>query len=193
MPKHVTRANAAKSKVRVQVEHVFARQKEPMALTVRTIGLARAKGEIGLVEHRLQYAQRSGPEADPPRHIPGMATGARQGLAEPVTHTNRSIRSPRPLRPQSRHGQSGSCRCPTDSSGRCRSRAKAHLRFQRSPPLRRCWTIAVARPVGSATNVEAGRPEWHMGKEVRAQEPSGCSAAPIDGNLHPCRRVARAG
>jgi IS5 family transposase len=48
MPKHVSRANAAKSEVRAHVEHVFARQKGPMALVIRTIGLARAKVKIGL-------------------------------------------------------------------------------------------------------------------------------------------------
>ncbi len=40
--------NGAKSKVRAAVEHVFARQKGPMALVVRTIGLARATVKIGL-------------------------------------------------------------------------------------------------------------------------------------------------
>ena len=48
MPKNVARANSAKSKVRAAVEHVFARQKGPMALVVRTIGLARATVKIGL-------------------------------------------------------------------------------------------------------------------------------------------------
>ena len=48
MPKHVSRANAAKSEVRAHVEHVFARQKGPMALVIRTIGLARARVKIGL-------------------------------------------------------------------------------------------------------------------------------------------------
>ena len=48
MPKHVSRANAAKSGVRAHVEHVFARQKGPMALVIRTIGLARATVKIGL-------------------------------------------------------------------------------------------------------------------------------------------------
>jgi hypothetical protein len=43
MPMPVRRANARKSTVRSAVEHVFARQKGPMALVVRTIGLARAK------------------------------------------------------------------------------------------------------------------------------------------------------
>ena len=40
------RANAAKSEVRAHVEHVFARQKGPMALVIRTIGLARAEAAI---------------------------------------------------------------------------------------------------------------------------------------------------
>ena len=48
MPKHVSRANAAKSEVRAHVEHVFAGQKGPMALVIRTIGLARARVKIGL-------------------------------------------------------------------------------------------------------------------------------------------------
>ncbi len=48
MPANVSRANGAKSKVRAAVEHVFARQKGPMALVVRTIGLARATVKIGL-------------------------------------------------------------------------------------------------------------------------------------------------
>jgi IS5 family transposase len=42
------RANARRSAVRSAVEHVFARQKGPMALVVRTIGIARARVKIGL-------------------------------------------------------------------------------------------------------------------------------------------------
>ena len=49
MPANVARANGAKSKVRAAVEHVFARQKGPMGLVVRTIGIARATMKIGLV------------------------------------------------------------------------------------------------------------------------------------------------
>src|SRR5688572_33319658 len=41
MPKHTARANGAKSKVRAAVEHVFAHEKGPMGLVVRTIGLAK--------------------------------------------------------------------------------------------------------------------------------------------------------
>ena len=48
MPVNVSRANGAKSKIRAAVEHVFARQKGPMALVVRTIGLTRATVKIGL-------------------------------------------------------------------------------------------------------------------------------------------------
>jgi IS5 family transposase len=48
MPKHIARANGMKSKVRAAVEHVFAQQKGPMGLVVRTIGLARARVKIGL-------------------------------------------------------------------------------------------------------------------------------------------------
>jgi hypothetical protein len=40
MPERVRIANAQKSKVRSAVKHVFALQKGPMGLFVRTIGLA---------------------------------------------------------------------------------------------------------------------------------------------------------
>lgn len=42
------RANAARSKVRSAVEHVFATQKHRMGLFVRSIGIDRAKTRIGL-------------------------------------------------------------------------------------------------------------------------------------------------
>ena len=48
MAARTRRANARKSVVRSAVEHVFAQQKGPMALVVRTIGIARARVEIGL-------------------------------------------------------------------------------------------------------------------------------------------------
>jgi IS5 family transposase len=48
MPVRMRRANARKSTVRSAVEHVFSRQQGPMALVVRTIGLARARVKIGL-------------------------------------------------------------------------------------------------------------------------------------------------
>lgn len=42
------RANAARSKVRSAVEHVFATRKSRMALFVRTIGIERARMKIGM-------------------------------------------------------------------------------------------------------------------------------------------------
>jgi len=48
MPRRIARANNRKSKVRAAVEHVFARQKGPMALFIRTIGIDRATTKIGL-------------------------------------------------------------------------------------------------------------------------------------------------
>jgi transposase, IS5 family len=48
MPKAVARANAAKSKVRARVEHVFAEQKDRMGLFIRTIGIARAEATMTL-------------------------------------------------------------------------------------------------------------------------------------------------
>lgn len=49
MPEAARRANNIKSKVRSRVEHVFAEQKSRMGLFIRTIGIARAKTKIGLV------------------------------------------------------------------------------------------------------------------------------------------------
>ena len=48
MPGPHQRANRARSAVRSAVEHVFAEQKERMALFVRTIGLGRATVKIGI-------------------------------------------------------------------------------------------------------------------------------------------------
>ena len=56
MPRHMARANGRKSKVRAAVEHVFAHEKGPMGLVVRTIGLARARVKIGLAN--LVYNMR---------------------------------------------------------------------------------------------------------------------------------------
>ena len=68
MPAHVARANGAKSKVRVAVEHVFARQKGPMALVVRTIGLARATVKIGLanIAYNMRPSRLARPASDDP-------------------------------------------------------------------------------------------------------------------------------
>ena len=56
MPERTRRANARKSAVRSKVEHVFAHQKGPMAIIIRTIGIARAKVKIGLAN--LAYNMR---------------------------------------------------------------------------------------------------------------------------------------
>jgi transposase, IS5 family len=50
------KANAARSKVRSAIEHVFAHQKGPMNLSLRTIGLARARIKIGMAN--LAYNMR---------------------------------------------------------------------------------------------------------------------------------------
>ena len=48
MPKHIQRGNRIPSKHRAPVEHVFAVHRHMMALTIRTIGIARTKTKIGL-------------------------------------------------------------------------------------------------------------------------------------------------
>ncbi len=46
MPPHIRCDNASRSSVRAGIEHVFARQKGPMDLFIRTIGIVRAKVKI---------------------------------------------------------------------------------------------------------------------------------------------------
>ena len=48
MPPHIRRGNASRSSVCAGIEHVFAQQKGPMDLCIRTIGIARAEEKIGL-------------------------------------------------------------------------------------------------------------------------------------------------
>jgi transposase, IS5 family len=49
MSEAVSRANGRRSKIRACIEHVFAQQKARMGLIVRTIGMARARTKIGMV------------------------------------------------------------------------------------------------------------------------------------------------
>jgi hypothetical protein len=49
MPERAAKANAAKSRIRARVEHVFAQQKERMNLMIRGIGLKRAEATIIMV------------------------------------------------------------------------------------------------------------------------------------------------
>jgi hypothetical protein len=69
----VRRANAAKSKIRSRVEHVFAEQKARMGLFVRTIGIARATVKIGNGEFGLQHQTTAVPAQD--RRCLTAATG----------------------------------------------------------------------------------------------------------------------
>lgn len=63
MPERTAKANAAKSKVRARVEHVFAHQKDKMRLFIRTIGIKRAEAKVTLANlaynmHRLVFHER---------------------------------------------------------------------------------------------------------------------------------------
>ena len=63
MPERTARANAAKSKVRARVEHVFAHQKAIMGLFIRTIGIHRAEAKVTLANiaynmHRLIFHEK---------------------------------------------------------------------------------------------------------------------------------------
>jgi IS5 family transposase len=56
MPEPKRRANAARSRPRSAIEHVFADQKHRMGLFIRTIGIARARTKIGManIAHNLR-------------------------------------------------------------------------------------------------------------------------------------------
>ncbi|MDY8110327.1 transposase [Fulvimarina sp. 2208YS6-2-32] len=49
MSERTSHANGRRSMIRSKVEHVFARQKGPMAAFIRTIGIVRAETKIGMV------------------------------------------------------------------------------------------------------------------------------------------------
>ena len=49
MPKHVSGANAKRSKKRACVERAFARQKGPMDFSIRSVGLARTEARVATV------------------------------------------------------------------------------------------------------------------------------------------------
>lgn len=63
MAANVRRGNHGRSKVRAAIEHVFAQQKGPMWLFIRTIGLARARVKVGMASivynmRRLVWQER---------------------------------------------------------------------------------------------------------------------------------------
>ncbi len=65
MPRRTARANGRKSKLRAAVEHVFARQKGPMGLFIRTIGISRARTKIGLANLVYNMQRMVWPTAQP--------------------------------------------------------------------------------------------------------------------------------
>ena len=88
-------ANARKSKVRSAVEHVFAYQKGPMVLVVRTIGIARARVKIGLpisLTHaavrlarptKCARCSRLSAEVDNPKILPPRKTSSQSTVPLP--------------------------------------------------------------------------------------------------------------
>jgi IS5 family transposase len=66
MPRRAARVNARKSAVRSAVDHVFPRQKRPMGLFIRTIGLDRATAKIGLFWKVRTHGDRGRLVANPP-------------------------------------------------------------------------------------------------------------------------------
>jgi len=58
---HLARGNAARARVRVAIEHVFAAQKCRLGLIVRSVGLARATARL--------ESRQPGHQHDPPRLV----------------------------------------------------------------------------------------------------------------------------
>jgi transposase, IS5 family len=88
MPKRTRRANAAKSAVRSKVEHVFAQQKARMGMTIRTIGLERARATITLANMAFNMTRW--------RWLDSRLAPARPGLAGDPASSGASD-GPRPL------------------------------------------------------------------------------------------------
>ena len=63
LPAHHAKANAARSAVRSAIEHVFAGQKHRMKLFIRTIGIARARVKIGMVNLAYNFTRLAWLEA----------------------------------------------------------------------------------------------------------------------------------
>jgi transposase, IS5 family len=57
MSEAMSRANGRRSRIRACIEHVFAQQKARMGLIVRTIGIARARTKIGIVNLAYNLAR----------------------------------------------------------------------------------------------------------------------------------------
>ena len=57
MPERTAKANAAKSRIRARVEHVFAQQKDKMGLFIRTIGIKRAEAKITLANRAYNLSR----------------------------------------------------------------------------------------------------------------------------------------
>ena len=73
MPARTRKANAAKSAVRGHVEHVFAYQKGPMGMVARTIGIARTKATLTLVNMAYNMKRCDGSTAELRPHEPMTA------------------------------------------------------------------------------------------------------------------------
>jgi transposase, IS5 family len=84
MPTHIRRGNASRSSVRAAIEHVFAHQKGPMALCIRTIGIARARVKIGLANLTYNIRRLVFQERRP------LARDHRSTGGKPVRHASRA-------------------------------------------------------------------------------------------------------
>lgn len=83
LPERIARANTRRSKIRAQVEHMFAGQKHRMGLVVRTIGIARATIKIGMANLVYNFQRLAGLER-PTRADLNQPEGGRtrQGLIQ---------------------------------------------------------------------------------------------------------------
>jgi hypothetical protein len=108
VPRRTAPANARKSAVRAAVEHVFARQKGPMGLFIRTIGIVRARTKIGLAN--LTYNMQRG-LANAPGHSGLTRTTHRRAGARPQRRSRQSTdhtkpEGPLPTRPENSYWRS---------------------------------------------------------------------------------------
>ena len=101
MPHRTARANARNSAVRSALEHVFARQKVPMGLFIRTTGMARARTKIGLanllynVQRVIWLTAQAAPTSPKDPLTKPAAPRHTERPNQPATH----VRMPSPFRP----------------------------------------------------------------------------------------------
>ena len=167
MPERTAKANAARSRVRARVEHVFAQPKDRMGLFIRTIGLKRAEAKITLASlacnmNRLIFHER-----------PAAMGSVRPEIKTTLTKKHNDAANLRPFTPnpaQDLHNHSnhvvdggvqvvrydaGRRRTPALTDQRRKQRIKALSALLRcNQPIRRCREISCQNRILKSVRID---------------------------------------